>query len=120
MPCLETARTEQRERFIRDHRLDLYTMTELCARYGISRKAGYTWLGRFDEAGRQGLQDRSRVPHHCPLRIADEDAALICAARRQHPSWGPAKPLDWLRPRHPALTSLPPAQRAISWPAAGS
>ncbi len=91
MPWMETAPMEQRERFIRDHRLDLYTMVELSARYGISRKTGYKWLARFEEAGRQGLQDRSRAPHQCPHRIADKVAALICAARRQHPSWGPAK-----------------------------
>src|SRR5215510_13907082 len=103
MPWLETSPVEQRERFIRDHRLALYTMSELCARYAISRKTGYKWLERFDEAGRLGLRDRSRAPHHCPHRISDGVAAVICAARRQHPSWGPAKLLDWLRPRHPAL-----------------
>jgi len=111
MPWMETSPMEQRERFIRDHRLDLYTMVELSARYGISRKTGYKWLGRFDEAGRQGLQDRSRAPHHCPHRIPDEVAALICEGRRQHPSWGPAKLLDWLRPRHPAL-ELPASSTA--------
>ena len=62
MPWLETAPVEQRERFIADHRRDLYTMTELCARYGISRKSGYKWLDRFDEGGRAALGDRSRAP----------------------------------------------------------
>src|SRR5512145_933421 len=103
MPWLETSPVDQRDRFIRDHRLDLYTMTELCARYGISRKTGYKWLARFDEAGRAGLADRSRAPHHCPHRIADEVAEVICDARRQHPSWGPEKLLAWLAPRHPDL-----------------
>jgi len=103
MPWMETSPMEQRERFIRDHRLDLYTMVELSARYGISRKTGYKWLERFEDAGRQGLQERSRAPHDCPHRIADEVAAVICTARRQHPSWGPAKLLACLRPRHPAL-----------------
>ena len=37
---------EQRERFIHDHRVALYTMVEICARYGISRKTGYKWLDR--------------------------------------------------------------------------
>lgn len=101
MPWRETSPMEQRERFIHDARLGLYTMVELCVRYGISRKTGYKWLGRFEEAGRQGLQDRSRAPHACPHRIAEEVATLICAARLQHPSWGPAKLLDWLRPRYP-------------------
>ena len=44
---------EQRERFVRDHRLALYTMAELSARYGISRKTGYKWLDRFDQGGRR-------------------------------------------------------------------
>jgi putative transposase len=104
MPWMETSPVDQRECFIRDHRLDLYAMVELCARYGISRKTGYKWLARFDAGGRAGLRDRSRAPHHCPHRIARAMAAVICAARRQHPSWGPAKLLAWLEPRHPNLT----------------
>ena len=85
MPWLETAPMEQRERFVRDWQLGLYTMTELGARYAISRKTGYQWLERFDEGGRQALGDRSRAPHHCPHRISDEMARLICDARRQLP-----------------------------------
>ena len=103
MPWLETSPVEQRERFILDHRHELYTMAELCARYGISRKTGYKWLARFDDGGRQGLEDRRRAPHCCPHRIAADVAAVICAARRQHPSWGPAKLLAWLQPRYPAM-----------------
>lgn len=94
---------EQRERFVRDHQLALYTMAELSARYGISRKTGYKWLDRFEQGGREGLGDRSRAPLRCPHKISDEVAALICEARRRHPSWGPDKLLDWLGPRHPAV-----------------
>jgi putative transposase len=103
MPWMETSPVEQRERFIQDHRLDMYAMAELCARYGISRKTGYKWLARFAEGGRRGLGDRSRAPHHCPHRIARDVAAVICTARRQHPSWGPGKLLGWLRPRYPGM-----------------
>jgi putative transposase len=101
MPWLETVPMEQRERFIRDERLALYSMTELCDRYDISRKTGYKWLERFDAGGRQALGDRSRAPHQCPHRISEEIAHLICDARRQHPTWGPDKLLGWLEPRHP-------------------
>ena len=52
MPWMETSPVQQRERFIRDHRLELYAVAELCARYGISRKIGYKWLARFEEGGR--------------------------------------------------------------------
>ena len=103
MPWLETAPMEQRERFVRDHRLALYTMTELSARYGIRRKTGYKWLDRFDQGGREGLGDRSRAPGRCPHKISEAVATLICAARRHHPSWGPGKLLGWLGARHPAV-----------------
>src|ERR1700720_3300249 len=77
MPWLETEPMEQRERFVRDHQLVLYTMAELSARYGISRKTGYKWLDRFDEGGREGLGDRSRAPLRCPHKISDEVATLF-------------------------------------------
>jgi hypothetical protein len=44
-------RNEQRERFIADVRAKLYSMTELCERYGISRAAGYKWVARVEEGG---------------------------------------------------------------------
>jgi len=112
MPWLETSPVEQRERFIDDQRHGLYTMTELCERYAISRKTGYKWVDRFDEAGRPGLGDRSRAPHHCPHAMSDDVARVICEARRQHPSWGPEKLLDWLAPRHPEVGEWPAVSTA--------
>jgi transposase InsO family protein len=103
MPWLEATPMEQRERFIRDQQSGLYTMTELCERHTISRKTGYKWLERFDAGGRAALGDRSRAPHRCPHRISADVAELIVTARRQHPSWGPEKLLQWLAPRHRGL-----------------
>jgi putative transposase len=100
---------QQRERFIDDHQRALYSMTELCERYGISRKSGYKWLERFEQEGRTGLQDRSHAPHHCPHKIEPAMATLLRATRRAHPSWGPIKLLDWLRPRHPCIREWPAA-----------
>ena len=108
MPWLETAPMEQRERFIEDSQRGLYDMTELCARYAISRKTGYKWVARYDAGGRPALRDRSRAPHVCPHKIPAAVAQLLLTARRQHPDWGPEKLLQWLEPRHPAVT----------WPAA--
>jgi hypothetical protein len=104
MPWTETAPMTKRMRFVTDWERDLYSMVELCERHGVSRKTGYKWIARYEDEGLDGLRERRRAPHHCPHRIAPEVAALICAARRQHPSWGPAKLVAWLRPRHPAAT----------------
>ena len=104
MPWQETDPVDQCERFITDHQHGLYSMAELCARYSVSRKTGYKWLARFETGGRPALRERSHAPHACPHRIADAVAALLCDAREAHPTWGPAKLLDWLRPRHPGVT----------------
>ena len=104
MPWLETVPVTQRARFIDDHRLGLYDMTELCARYAVSRKTGYKWLARYDAGGRPALQDRRRAPHSCPHKITEPVTQLLLTARRQHPDWGPEKLLQWLEPRHPHVT----------------
>ena len=87
MPWTETAPMNERMRFITEWERDLYSMVELCERYGVSRKTGYKWLDRYEREGPLGLEERSRAPHRCPHRISATVAASICAARRQHPSW---------------------------------
>jgi len=107
MPWLETAPVDERIQFIQDALSDRFTMSELCARYGVSRRVGYKWLARYEEEGRRGLRDRSRAPHHCPHRIDPELAELICALRRQHPFWGARKLLRILVTRHPRVPGWP-------------
>ena len=101
---------KERMRFVADAERGLYTMSELCERYGISRRTGYKWLDRYEVNGPAGLQEGSRAPHHCPHRIASVMAAAIVEARRQHPSWGPRKLLAWLEERRPEW----------DWPAAST
>jgi putative transposase len=100
MPWLETAPMDQRTQFVADAQRGLYSMRELCARFGVSRKTGYKWLARYTAEGPAGLRERSHAPHRCPHRIDEALAALLCATRRAHPTWGPAKLLQYLVPRH--------------------
>ena len=37
-------------------------VSELCRRFGVSRKTGYKWLSRYAAEGRAGLVDQSRRP----------------------------------------------------------
>jgi transposase InsO family protein len=80
---------DERMRFIVAYDEGLYSMVELCERFGISRQTGYKWLKRYKAGGVQGLEDQSHVPHRCPHRISDEVAEALMALRRKHPSWGP-------------------------------
>jgi len=104
---METVPMEERLRFVHDAFSDRFTMSELCARYGVSRRIGYKWLARFEAEGRPGLTDRSRAPHHCPHRIPAAVAALLVAARRAHPHWGARKLLVILAHRHPEVGAWP-------------
>ncbi len=111
MPWAETEPMKERTRFVTDAERGLYSMTELCARYGISRRTGYKWLDRYEAGGPAGLLERSRAPRGCPHRMDASVATAIVEVRRQHPSWGPRKLLAWLDERRPELT-LPAASTA--------
>lgn len=111
MPWSETSPLEERIRFIRDFRSGLYSMTELCSRFGVSRKTGYKWVHRFESEGAGGVEERSRVPVHCPHRMDERAARAIVWARRHHPTWGPKKLVAWLADRDASLR-LPAASSA--------
>jgi transposase InsO family protein len=110
MPWEETTRMEQRARLVEEFESTLYSVTELCRRYGISRKTAYKWLNRYGQEGTEGLQERSRVPKTSPSRTSREVVDPLLALRRAHPSWGPRKLLVYLNKKHPET----------SWPAAST
>ena len=96
-----------RMHFITDHQRGLYDMTELCVRNYVSRNIGYKWLARYAAEGARGLIERSHAPHLCPHRIADALAELLITTREAHPTWGPAKLVDYLQPRHRQVPTWP-------------
>src|ERR1043166_6339140 len=70
MPWRETSPMEQRVEFVREYATALFTMTELAAQYGISRKTGYKWVAEYEAHGALGLCDGSRRPHPSPQASA--------------------------------------------------
>lgn len=64
-------------------------MSDLCVEFGVSRKTGYKLKQRYDALGVSGLEDQSRAPKHRPQQTPPEMVALVEAARRDHPTWGP-------------------------------
>ena len=103
---------DERLQFVTDAQSDRFTMAELCARYGVSRRIGYKWVHRYAEEGRRGLADRSRAPHHSPQAIAPDVAELLCGLRAAHPHWGARKLLRILATRHPDVAHWPAASTA--------
>ncbi|QDU59451.1 Integrase core domain protein [Planctomycetes bacterium Pan216] len=66
--------------------------SELCRRFGISRKTGYKWLARYEASGGSGLEDRSRRPVSSPGRTSEEMESVVLAAHREmNRSWGGRK-----------------------------
>jgi putative transposase len=66
MPWSQTSPMDQKTQFIADYLRNRLSVTELCELYGVSRKTGYKWIGRYLTHGPQGLGERSRRPSTSP------------------------------------------------------
>src|SRR3977135_1710099 len=95
----ERSRVDERVLLVGEYLRGEQPMAELCREFGISRKTAYKWVARYNEDGPSGLEDRSRVPHTHPSRIAPAVLETLLQARRSHPNWGARKILAWLARR---------------------
>ncbi len=86
---------------------DETTFIEHCERLGVSRQTGYDWLARYERDSANGLETKSSAPHHCPHETDEATAALLIAARQDHPRWGPRKLRAWLEQAYPWSLDLP-------------
>ena len=88
MPWKETCQMDERTQFIARVLAGEDAMTALCRDYGISRKTGYKWVGRYRSEGASGLVERS----HAPLRHGQaHDMAVVQAVlglRQRWRHWG--------------------------------
>ncbi len=82
---------EERMRFITSVNDTDETFTELCARFGISRKTGYKWVERYETQGPGGLDEGRPVARSCPHRTPGEQLDRVLELRKEHPTWGPKK-----------------------------
>jgi transposase len=99
----------QRQDFVEAWARGHWHPSELCARFGISRKTGYKWWHRFERGGLPALVDESRRPDRCPFALDAALGALLIRTRQVHPTWGPRKLLAYLIARQPRDTGWPVA-----------
>ena len=111
MPWQERTPMERRRQFIEDWLTELWTMSELCAAYDVSRKTGYQLLKRFGAEGWAAVVERSRRPHRTPPPIPAEVVARVLMLRERHPRWGARKLRGRLLRREPTVAW--PSQTAI-------
>jgi putative transposase len=97
MPWKEVNVMELRKQFIRDWKLEMRSVKDLCAMYGISRQTGYNWTRRYEQDGladpMQGdwSADRSHVPHAVHNRTDKQVEEALMQMRVSHPTWGARK-----------------------------
>lgn len=116
MPRKGVTVSEPRERFLDDHRLNYYSVSELAQRYNISRKTAHKWIARFEEDGLDGYHEQSRRPHGCPLQTERAVVEELIGLRGAHPHWGPRKLLDTMQGRRPrwGLPAVSTAARILA------
>lgn len=107
MPWSETTPMRERLLFVAEAEEEVFSVSELCESFGISRKTGYKWIERFEREGLGGLEDRPRVALRCPHRTSPAIAQRVLEFRRKHPRWGPKK----------LLARLGQLDPRIRWPA---
>lgn len=65
--------------------------SRLCEEFGISRRTGYRWRSRYEEAGSVlALREHSRRPHVSPRKTADAVEQRVVELRQRR-SWGARK-----------------------------
>ncbi len=72
MPWKDLRPMDERVLFVADYVRELYSFSELCSRYVVSRKTGYKWIERYRREGAEGLEERSRRPLSQPAQLPRE------------------------------------------------
>lgn len=91
MPWAERTLMLLRQEFVRLVEVGRIPMSQLCQRFGISRKTGYKWVRRYQATGPAGLTNRSRRPQHLVRQVPEGIRGAVLQERRAHPAWGARK-----------------------------
>ncbi len=114
MPWDVCDRGSARWRFVKDWlRGTSEPFTVLCRRHGISRVCGYKWVKRFEEGGRCGLREHSRLSWRV-RRLQSKWKLRLTAACQQERRFGPKK-LQWKLRRDYPRQRVPAVRTLMRW-----
>src|SRR5690606_21236794 len=93
MPWKECSAMSQRRELVAVAKAPGVRVTQLCRRFGVSRKTAYKWLARERERPGEAaaLLDRSRRPRRSPARTDAAVEGAVVRLRGEHPAWGGRK-----------------------------
>lgn len=103
MPWNQTEPMNERIKFIAGYLEKEDSLTDLCDRFGISRKTGYKWIERYEADGVDALRDHSRAPLTHPHALSEEMRERILTIRKKHPRWGPRKLIVVMKRHEPGI-----------------
>ena len=89
MPWSQTSAMDEKVRFISDYQRELLSLSELCDRYGISRKTGYKWIDRYETEGPRACGTCPGAPTGVLIRLLPRSPRLCSRPAGGIPAGGP-------------------------------
>jgi transposase InsO family protein len=110
----ELSVAEQRYEAVRAVIADGETVTDVVARFAVSRKTVHVWLAKYEAGGLAGLADGAHRPRSCPHQMPAAVEVALVELRLAHPSWGPRRLSFELAKRAGVSVSESAAYRALA------
>ena len=110
MPFREIGCVEQRVGLFCDYDTGMWTVSELCRAYGVSRETFYVLRARRASGDPAWFSERSHAVVSCPHRTSEVVVEAVVATKRRFPRFGPKKVKAWLERTQPRT----------AWPAAST
>ncbi len=70
---------------------DGFSITEIAAKFNVSRQTIYRWLAKYEAGGLGALGEEPHRPHHVPHQMGGVLKVRVLDMRKRHPLWGPKR-----------------------------
>ena len=88
MPWEKRTAMQEKDSFIMEWLSGQVTMVELCKSFGVSRTLGYRYIARYNDKGKEGLEEKSRAPLKIWNKTAECVEKLILELKARRPAYG--------------------------------
>ena len=70
---------------------DGFSITDVAAKFNVTRQTVYRWLAKYERGGLEALADESHRPRHIPHQMDGVREVRVLDMRRRHHLWGPKR-----------------------------